>query len=286
MGKKLSDFPKKTIRIKKAKAPHSKKPVISKTPNVFWVILKKLFWNKKFFYISIFLVLLFIPWVPVLYFGTLIYFPYDETGRERYTRITGPLVQYVGAEWVASSQIPAACKKALIIAEDSEFYNHSGISIESIKSSLEYNRKQGRIISGASTISQQFIKNAFLSRNKTYVRKIREAIGSILFNFLFSKDQQLTWYFNVVEFGPRVYGLTSAAKYYFKKNPSSLDVRECASLITLLPRPVHFGNGFKKGHVPLAFQRRFQRIYSGLVPPQIKKKPVREKDVEDMDEED
>ncbi len=283
MGKQLSNFPKKPIRIRKA--PHSKKPVISKTPNMFTAILKKLFWNKKFFYLGLFLFLLFIPWVPVLYFGTLIYFPYDETGRGRYTRITGPLVQFFGAEWVGSNQIPNACKKALVIAEDSDFYNHSGISIESIKSSFEYNRKQGRIISGASTISQQFIKNAFLSRNKTYVRKIREAIGSLLFNFLFSKDQQLTWYFNVVEFGPRVYGLTSAAKYYFKKNPTSLDTRECITLMTLLPRPVRFGNDYKKGQSSVAFQRRFQRIYSGLAPTPTKKQVMPTEEVEEEKEE-
>ena len=96
MGKQLSNFPKKPIRIRKA--PHSKKPVISKTPNMFTAILKKLFWNKKFFYLGLFLFLLFIPWVPVLYFGTLIYFPYDETGRGRYTRITGPLVQFFAAD--------------------------------------------------------------------------------------------------------------------------------------------------------------------------------------------
>ncbi|MBK8394823.1 MAG: transglycosylase domain-containing protein [Leptospiraceae bacterium] len=266
--------------------PKHKNPVISKKPNIFISILKNFFWNKKFFYISIFLLVLFIPWVPVLYFGAIIYFPYDETGKGRYMRITGPLVQYVGGEWVGSSQIPSACKKALVIAEDSEFYNHSGISFESIKSSFEYNRKQGRIISGASTISQQFIKNAFLSRNKTYVRKIREALGSILFNFLFSKDQQLTWYFNVVEFGPRVYGLTSAAKYYFKKNANSLDTRECITLVSFLPRPILFGNSYKKGIPPRAFLSRFQRIYSGIMPTPVKKEisPPKKEEIEEETE--
>jgi len=283
----LQKFPEKPIRIKKARTPRHQNPVISKTPNIYMRILKKLFWNKKFLYIFLFLFLLFIPWVPVLYFGVLIYFPYDETGKNRYTRITGPLIQYVGGEWVSTDRIPSACKKAIVIAEDSEFFNHSGISIESIRSSLEYNRKQGRIISGASTISQQFIKNAFLNRKKTYIRKVREALGAILFNLLFSKDQQLTWYLNVVEFGPRVYGLQAASNFYFKKDASRLSIRECATLATFLPRPVHFSNGYRSGHTPVAFQRRFQRIYSGLAPAAVKKEKEKEKEeiIEEVEEE-
>ncbi len=285
----MQNFPEKPIRIKKARIPRHKHktPVISKTPNIYVRVLKKLFWNKRFLYLFLFLFLLFIPWVPVLYFGVLVYFPYDETGKNRYTRITGPLIQYIGGEWVSTQRIPVACKKAVVIAEDSEFYNHSGISIESIRSSLEYNRKQGRIISGASTISQQFIKNAFLNRKKTYIRKVREAIGALLFNLLFSKDQQLTWYLNVVEFGPRIYGLQAGAYHYFKKDASKLNVKECATLATFLPRPVHFGNSYRIGLTPVAFQRRFQRIYTGLAPMPAKKEKEKEKEeiVEEQDEE-
>jgi monofunctional biosynthetic peptidoglycan transglycosylase len=150
---------------------------------------------------------------------------------------------------------------------------------------LEYNRKQGRIISGASTISQQFIKNAFLNRKKTYIRKVREAMGAILFNILFSKDQQLTWYLNVVEFGPRIYGLQAGANYYFKKDASRLSVKECATLVTFLPRPVHFGNSYRSGLTPVAFQKRFQRIYAGLAPMPAKKEKEKEEIVEEQDEE-
>jgi monofunctional biosynthetic peptidoglycan transglycosylase len=278
----LQKFPKKQIKIKRQKSSPVHVESNSGQTSIYLLMLKKLFWNKRFLYILLFLFLLFIPWVPVLYTGVLIYFPYDETGKERYTRITGPLIQYIGGEWVSSDRIPQACKKAIVIAEDSDFYNHSGISIESIRSSFEYNRKQGRIISGASTISQQFIKNAFLNRKKTYIRKIREALGAILFNLLFSKDQQLTWYLNVVEFGPRVYGLQAASNYYFKKDASRLNIRECATLATFLPRPVLFSRGYKSGHTPIAFQRRFQRIYSGLAPAPIKREKEKEKEKEEV----
>ncbi|HNK91474.1 MAG TPA: biosynthetic peptidoglycan transglycosylase [Leptospiraceae bacterium] len=251
--------------------------------SVYRSALKKFFFNKKVFYIFLFLFLLFIPWVPVLYFGVLIYFPYDETGKSRYMRITGPLVQYVGAEWVSTDRIPPVCKKAIVVAEDSEFYNHSGISIESIKSSFEYNRRQGRIVSGASTITQQFIKNAFLSRQKTYVRKLREAIGALMFNLLFSKDQQITWYLNVVEFGPRIYGLQSASNFYFKKDPFKLNAKECAVLSTFLTRPVLFGKSYKNGLTSVAFQKRFHRIYNGLVPPPAKKEKQQPEVIEEED---
>lgn len=262
----MRDYTKKNKTANKKSSNKKEEPqVVGRTITLQSLVIR-FFWNKKFFYILLFLLLLFIPWVPVLYFGVLVYFPYDETGKSRYMRVTGPLVQYVGADWVSTDRIPPVCKKAIVVAEDSEFFNHSGISIESIKSSFEYNRKQGRIVSGASTITQQFIKNAFLSRNKTYVRKIREAIGALLFNLLFSKDQQITWYLNIVEFGPRVYGLQSASNFYFKKDPTKLNAKECAVLSTFLTRPVLFGKSFKNGQASVAFQKRFQRIYSGLMP--------------------
>jgi hypothetical protein len=102
----LQKFPKKQIKIKRQKSSPVHVESNSGQTSIYLLMLKKLFWNKRFLYILLFLFLLFIPWVPVLYTGVLIYFPYDETGKERYTRITGPLIQYIGGEWVSSDRIP------------------------------------------------------------------------------------------------------------------------------------------------------------------------------------
>ncbi len=221
--------------------------------------------KPKIIRILIFLFLIyFIPWVLVLYSGILIYFPYSKNGSSRYIRFTGPVASYLGADWTSSKEIPKVCKLAMVAAEDSEFFQHNGIHISSIISSIKENYRNKRIISGASTLTQQLIKNAFLSRNKTYFRKSREIIGAILLDLFYSKDSILTWYVNVVEFGPEIYGIKEASKVYFKKSVKDLNKRDCVVLATFLTRPIYFGSSYLKGQQPLGFQRRFHRIFISL----------------------
>lgn len=179
----------------------------------------------------------FFPWVLVLHTGFLLYFPYTPDGHSRYARITGPLASSVGGAWTPGTRIPADCKKALIASEDAKFFYHNGLDIESMEKSYEGNQRKGKIQRGGSTITQQLVKNAFLSRDRTYLRKIREVAGALMLDVVVSKENQLAWYFNIVEFGPRVYGIQAAAKHYFKKDADDLDRRECASLVAVLPSP-------------------------------------------------
>jgi monofunctional glycosyltransferase len=209
-------------------------------------------------------ILFYIPWVFTFATGILVYFPYHEKENSRYIRVTGGLAKYLGADWVSSKEIPKVCKMAVVVAEDNEFFNHHGIHVPSILASIKDNFKQGKIISGGSTISQQLVKNAFLSRSKNYFRKSREIVGALLLDLFFSKDTQLTWYLNVVEFGPNLYGIKAASKIYFQKNANTLTKRDCAVLATFLTRPVFYGGSYQKGQQPLGFQRRFHRIYLGL----------------------
>ena len=216
--------------------------------------------NYKFVFFLF--IIYYIPWVFVLHSGLLIYFPYDETGKSRYIKVIGPAAKKLfGSDWSNTKEIPKICKYAIIQAEDSEFLNHHGIHWSSILSSIKENNRRGKIISGASTLTQQLVKNAFLSRDKNYFRKSREIIGALFLNLIYSKDSQLTWYLNVVEFGPRIYGIDKAAKFYFQKNVSELTRRDCVVLATFLTRPVYYGNSYKSGQLPLGFQRRFHRIY-------------------------
>lgn len=176
----------------------------------------------------------FIPWVPVLKLGFVVYRPYEPNGQDRYWRAAGPAFE----DWTPNGQIPRSCKAALVHQEDQSFYDHYGFDPENIKRALEKNERRGKIRYGASTITQQLVKNLFLSRNKSYVRKAREITGAVLLNSIMSKPDQLTWYFNVVEFGPRIYGIKAAAKAYFRKRPEQLNSYECEILVSALPSPV------------------------------------------------
>lgn len=185
-------------------------------------------------------VLWFIPWVFVLPAGALVYFPYDEKG-ERFVRAAGPLVGWFDDEWVPSDEIPPFCKASLVASEDTLFFQHPGILVEEMFNTFQRLQQGKRVKSGGSTITQQLVKNAFLSRDRSVVRKVREAVGALLLDVIVTKDFQLTWYLNIVEFGPKVYGLESAAKHYFKKAAAKLTPSECASLVSVLPSPKKWG---------------------------------------------
>ena len=189
----------------------------------------------------------FVPWVFTFHLGVLVYFPYHPDGVQRFTRVTGPFAGSYKKNWIAGKDIPKACKLALVAAEDTKFFIHRGIDLESLEKSYEYNQRKKKAKRGGSTITQQLVKNAFLSRDRSYLRKAREIVGAVLLDAISSKDMQLNWYFNIVEFGPNIYGLKDAAQFYFRKTPSALSQRECASLVAILPSPNKWNKSIKSG---------------------------------------
>jgi 1A family penicillin-binding protein len=137
------------------------------------------------------------------------------------------------------SRIPNYVRLATLAAEDAEFYNHLGFSIRGIGRALIKNIKEGKL-AGGSTITQQLVKNALLSPEKTIIRKIRELILSIGVEITFSKDQILEMYLNEVSYGGTAYGIQEAAQVYFGKNVNQLSLAEAALLAGLPKSPTKF----------------------------------------------
>lgn len=135
------------------------------------------------------------------------------------------------------NQIPDDLKNAVIAIEDRGFYQHPGISPRGIVRALVTNLKGGRISQGASTITQQLVRNLYLSKEKTWRRKILEMIIALKLEQRFSKDEILTFYLNEVFFGRNSYGVEAAAQFYFEKHVSDLNLSECALLAGLPQRP-------------------------------------------------
>ncbi|MCA2958800.1 MAG: monofunctional biosynthetic peptidoglycan transglycosylase [Silvanigrellales bacterium] len=206
----------------------------------------------------------FFPWIFVFHGGFLIYFPYEPDGFERYARLTGPITAAWSSDWVPSAEISNHCKKALVASEDAKFFYHNGLDLESMEQSYRANERGGRIARGGSTITQQLVKNAFLSRKKSYVRKVREVAGSLLLDATLSKDSQLAWYFNIVEFGPRVYGIQAAARFYFRKDARELNKKECAQLVAILPAPNRWNASLVKKRTTSFFSRRTGTILARM----------------------
>ena len=158
------------------------------------------------------------PWVPKILSNKFSYEVYNQNNNTRWTRVSGS-----GAEsWTSKVNIPEVCKKALIAAEDTRFYQHFGIDLIAIKDSIISNYRNKRVRYGASTITQQIVKNALLSRTRSYSRKIRESLGAMFLDFLTDKEKQIAIYYNLIEFGPNVYGIKEASSYYFNKVPKDL----------------------------------------------------------------
>lgn len=126
---------------------------------------------------------------------------------------------------------------AVIIGEDSRFYQHSGFDVIALKDAMDYNIEKMEMKYGASTISQQVVKNMFFSASRDPLRKWHELIFTISMEFFVPKKRILSTYLNVAEFGKGIYGVEAAAHYYWGISARQLTVRQAAELAASLPSP-------------------------------------------------
>ncbi len=166
--------------------------------------------------------------------NTFTYIPYEK-GKPMGPHVIGPS----NPEFTPLSQIAPDLRNAVMTAEDPSFYRHNGFVEEAIRKSIITDFKEKRFVRGGSTISMQLVKNAFLSRNKTLSRKIEEILIVWLIenNRLMSKNRMLEVYFNIIEWGYNIYGISEASHFYFGKSPSELTLGESIYLASIVPNP-------------------------------------------------
>lgn len=133
-------------------------------------------------------------------------------------------------------------QKCVLTSEDPSFFSHRGFINEAFKQSILKNIRTKKFSRGASTISMQLVKNVFLTREKTLSRKLEEILLVYILenNRIASKQRMLEVYFNVIEWGPNVYGIAEASQFYFNKKPLDLNLRECLFLAAIVPKPKKF----------------------------------------------
>ncbi|MDP3965030.1 MAG: PBP1A family penicillin-binding protein [bacterium] len=162
---------------------------------------------------------------------------YDRTGETLLYEIHGDVKRTL----VQLEDIPDHFKNATIAIEDKNFYTHSGFSIAGYVRAAWINiTSAGRRRPGGSTITQQLVKNAILTTEKTYTRKIKELVLSYQLERKFSKDQILKLYFNEIPYGSVSYGVESAAQIYFSKSAKNLTLAESAILAALPQSPTYY----------------------------------------------
>ena len=162
-------------------------------------------------------------------------------------------------------EIPHGVKMAVVVSEDGSFYDHNGFDWFELRESFKKDMKTGHFSRGGSTITQQLAKNLYLTNEKSLFRKIREAIIASQIEELLTKEEILEKYFNVVEFGPEIYGIHAAAHFYFSKQVSELTVAEGAWLAMLLPNPSKNYQSFRKGTLSPFARREISKIINRLV---------------------
>ena len=141
---------------------------------------------------------------------------------------------------VTLDQVPDDAKKATIAIEDKDFYKEGGISISGIARAVLADILSLRKSQGGSTITQQFVKNAILTNNKSWDRKIRELILAMAIDARFSKEQILQLYLNEIPYGRNAYGIEAAAQAYFNKSAKDLTLAESAYLAAMIQAPTYY----------------------------------------------
>lgn len=138
---------------------------------------------------------------------------------------------------VSTTELPPHVVQAFLSIEDRRFYDHWGIDLRAIARALRANVAAGGVSEGASTITQQLAKNAFLSNDRTLRRKVQEVMIAFYLEARLSKDEILSRYLSAVYFGDGVFGVRAAARHYFDKAPEQLSVGEAAMLAGLVKAP-------------------------------------------------
>jgi monofunctional biosynthetic peptidoglycan transglycosylase len=161
--------------------------------------------------------------------------------------------------FVPISQLPVYVYRAVVTSEDGGFFGHHGFDFQEIKNTVVSVAEDKRF-RGASTITQQLAKNLFLSRERTYARKVQEALITIALESSLSKQRLLEIYMNLIEWGPGVYGIGEAAHHYFGKDARSLSVKEAAFLATIIPNPIRYHIYFERGQLTEVWEERVRDL--------------------------
>ncbi len=146
-------------------------------------------------------------------------------------------------QWVSYARISPQLTRAVIAAEDAKFIDHDGFDWEAIQKAMQKNESKGRVVAGASTVSQQLAKNLFLSGKRSWLRKAQEALITWMLETALEKRRILELYLNFAEWGDGVFGAEAAAQHHFGIPAAALDTEQAVWLAAILPSPRRYPHG-------------------------------------------
>ena len=149
------------------------------------------------------------------------------------------------ASWTPLTQISKNAQGAVLVSEDWAFYQHPGYDEKQIREAISDSLEEGRHTRGASTITQQVVRNIYLTKQKSLTRKVRELWMATKIEKILGKKKILELYFNIAEWGEGIFGIGQASHFYFNKSPTELSAKEGAFLAMLLPSPKKYATSFR-----------------------------------------
>ncbi len=168
--------------------------------------------------------------------------------------------------WTELEQVSRDLLYAIVLSEDAGFFDHAGVEVDAILAATIQNLRKKKYDSGASTITQQVVKNLFFTDSKSLIRKTKEVIIARDFDAVYSKNQILEIYLNIAEFGPDLYGIKEASFHYFGKNPSQVNAAEGAFLAIMLPSPRKFHYSvYENQNLTPEKKKRIRRILTDML---------------------
>lgn len=188
----------------------------------------------------------------------------QEIGRRRVgERLVNKRAYY---HWVELGEISRGCLYSIVTSEDATFFEHDGFNYDAIMDSLAENIRERKPAFGASTISQQVVKNLFLSNEKTLVRKLREFLITRSLEHHFTKNQILETYLNIAEFGPDLFGVDAAARHYFGQPAAAIHAAQGAFLGLMLPSPRrNYYSIWQNRNLTRVKRRRLERVLRDML---------------------
>lgn len=187
------------------------------------------------------------PFIGSMYSITKIPKTYFEIKIDKEKRATYQQISTMPADWTSLDKISKRIRGAIVSSEDGKFFTHPGYDIEELQEAINDSVvKKKKKVRGASTITQQLIKNLYFQNDRSLWRKTKEMALTLWIEDHVEKNKILETYLNVIEYGEGLYGIKKAAKFYFGKQPSQLNARESAFLAMLLPSPKKYAQSFRK----------------------------------------
>jgi monofunctional biosynthetic peptidoglycan transglycosylase len=205
--------------------------------------------------------------IQIWFFGRILYVnevdPGSSAFMQRYLETPGARLRYT---WVPYARISPHLKRAVIAAEDARFLDHEGFDWEAIQKAMQKNEKRGKVVAGASTISQQLAKNLFLSGSRSWLRKGQEAVITWMMERTLSKRRILELYLNVAEWGDGVFGAEAAARYHFGVPASALTPEQATWLAAILPSPKRYDRGRETPYISGRMMTISARMTAAQIP--------------------